>query len=118
MSELAEWWISGEHGMSSKAIALRFMLHSKGPTDHPYDPADFRRCELLMRQVPEIRTWFPAMAAASPAWARLVERWDEIVNLIATEVPGAWGPRSTNGQARRAYALIQELIAWRESEND
>lgn len=107
---LRTWETLGERGLSSNALAAHL---SGGAIAHgfndPADPADFRRCELLLRAVPTMREELPRMAAVSPRWAGLVEKWDEIVALMEEEVPGVFdGQPPWGAKAPRAYALIRE----------
>ena len=61
---LATWRLTGEHGRSSLATANRLRFATVAThTDHPYDPADFRRCELLLRAVPTMRRDLHHMAS-------------------------------------------------------
>lgn len=105
----AWWWVHGERGVSSETIfdwlvwgEVRRFAH------HPLDPDDFRRCELLLRAVPELRGRLSEMATVSPEWAGLVERWDEIAALIEEEAPGIYeGDRSS--RAPKSYALMRSI---------
>lgn len=106
---LAQWWKGRDRGLSSEAIALWF-TYGDGTTAHPIDPSDFGRCERLMRAVPEVREWFPAMANVSPQWARLVEQWDDIVATAEEEVPGVFDGGRVYGSAPRAYAMIRAAV--------
>lgn len=108
---LTEWLIYGERGASSDAIVKALTsLHAAGPWDrsHPYDPSDFRRCETLLRSVPSLRALMPRMADVSPVWAQLVERWDDIVALGESEVPGIFDGFDHGQPAPMMYALIRE----------
>lgn len=105
------WHGSGEHGISSEAIFDRLAFGIQGRrwgSDYPRDPSDFRRCQLLLRRVPEWRERLPEMAANGPEWARLVERWDDIHALIEEEVPG-YLEGHREGMARKAYDLMVTL---------
>lgn len=109
--DVIRWLSFGERGTSSEAI-VSFLVHGYEPRRHstPLDPMDFRRCELLLRHVPALRSVFPRMASASPEWARLVEHWDEIKATLEAEVPGIWEPHP-RGHAPRATALIRMIVA-------
>lgn len=107
------WLASGERGISSEAIVSQLTGQPVGRRwfggDHPYDPDDFRRCEILLRTYPLARLVFSAlMPSRSPVWAALVARWDEIVALIEEEAPGVFTGRREGQSAPRAYALIKE----------
>ncbi|MGV0785195.1 hypothetical protein [Mycolicibacterium sp. XJ775] len=97
------WLASGERGISSEAIVSQLTGQKVGRgfrygADHPYDPDDFRRCEQLLKAYPLARLLFPeAMRERSEVWARLVDRWDELAELIEA------------GATDRAYALMREL---------
>lgn len=105
---LLEWFHFGETGVSSRFI-VDYLVHGHQPRpfDAPVDPADFRRCELLLRAVPTLRLEFHRMANVSPRWEHLVKKWDGILGLIDEEVPGVWD--SSNGSAPRAYALMNVI---------
>lgn len=79
--EATKWLASGERGISSNTLFTVLTgvdaLRNWG-MDHPHDPADFRRCRLLLEQVPELRPLLPKMSQVSAVWAALVARWDDI----------------------------------------
>lgn len=115
LSHFTSWLASGERGISSEAIVSQLTGSQVGRgwsgDDHPYDPGDFRRCEMLLRAYPLARLVFPAlMPARSRVWARLVEHWEELVELIESESPGAFDRAASHGRsAPKAYALMCEL---------
>lgn len=106
---LNEWLANGERGISSETIVQhltgRVQRHWRS---EPHDLGDFRRCERLLRQVPLLRLALPGMADLSPAWAALVERWDEIVALCEEEAPGYFDTRRPDGRAAKAGSLIRQ----------
>ncbi|MFC9966302.1 hypothetical protein ACFVH4_18900 [Nocardia ignorata] len=107
------WLQFGERGLSSEAIVTQLTgVHLSGRPwtgwDHPHDPSDFRRCERLLRQVPQARVHLVAMKA-DPVWARLVDAWDELVALAEEEVPGCFDGPPRGGAAPRLYARMREL---------
>ena len=73
---------------------------------YPHDPDDLSRCRKLLEAVPELKPLLPRMAEASPVWAELVSRWDELCALMDAEAP-QW--RDGQGSAKKTYALMQEL---------
>jgi hypothetical protein len=107
----ARWLASGERGLSSNTI----FTHLTGINalrgdhkDHPYDPSDFRRCRLLLEQVPELVPLFPKMAEVSAAWKDLVYLWGDICKAMDEEAP-KW--REGHGQSCPAtYQLIKRAI--------
>ena len=108
------WLANGERGISSEAIVSQLTGQQVGRrwsgSDHPHDPGDFRRCELLLRNYPLARLTFVAeMPKRSEVWTRLVEHWDELVALIETECPDAFNGRRSHGSAPKAYQLMKEL---------
>lgn len=117
LERFARWLAYGERGASSNSI---FRAATDGPRDRwgwmePADPSDFRRCELLLAEVPEAReVAFPRLAAESRAWAALIERWDDIVALLDEEVPDRL--TAPSGQAPRAYRLMLQArkSAWKD----
>lgn len=116
MSEAAVRWLAhGERGVSSETIfthltgvnALGSWRHKIG--DVPYDPAEFRRCRLLLEQVPELVPLFPKMAEMSPKWANLIQAWDEICKAMDLESPD-WRELGNGQAAPTAYQLIKKAI--------
>lgn len=111
-SEAAVKWLAGgKRGISSETIFTHLTgIDALGDwrKDHPHDPADFRRCRLLLEQVPELVPLFPRMAEVSPQWATLVEQWDTICATMDAEAPN-W--RDGKGQiAPKTYDLIKSAI--------
>lgn len=116
LSEAATIWLaSGERGISSNFIfthltGIDAMRGWDAERDcYPHDPADFRRCHLLLEQVPELQLLFPRMAEVSPQWSALVAFWGDIIAAMDDEVPG-WRAPDAGGLARSAYAIIKKAI--------
>ena len=112
IAAFTNWLAFGERGISSEAIVTHLTgvsVSRYGSMYEPLDPSDFRRCEQLLRQVPLARLVFPAMSEVSPAWARLVDAWDELVALAESEVPGVFDGPATGYSAPRTYARMREL---------
>ena len=105
------WLTSGERGISSDALFNQTMFGTPGSqwANWPHDPSDFRRCHLLVRAVPEVRTRLSVMAKVGPQWAQLVEHWNEIADLLEAEVPGVFNEH-VSGNAPRTYKLMRSLI--------
>ena len=107
------WMLSGEVGLSSRAIAT-VGLAGGGPGTpyicYPLDPADLRRCLRLLDLAPSLRdVAFPRLAAASPVWAELIAVWDDLVVTFIREV----GPdylTETGWQAPHTHAWMQAAI--------
>lgn len=111
LSEAATRWLAcGERGVSSNSIFkhLTAIDALQGRRmDVPKDPADLRRCRLLLEQVPELAPRFPRMAEVSEAWANLVRSWDVICATMDEECP-RW--RNIPGTANKTYNLIKIAI--------
>jgi hypothetical protein len=109
----AGWLANGERGISSEAIVAKLTGVSVGRhhwnKDHPHDMGDFARCEKLLRRVDVARLLLPEMSTVSPEWAILVARWDELVKLAESEVPGVF--EGARGGTPLANALIRGLLA-------
>lgn len=108
-----QWLASGERGSSSNAIFARltgFATEERGYRDGspvPRDPADLRRCRLLLEQVPALEPEFrKRMARASLNWKALVASWDELCKTMDQETPD-W--RKGSGRAEKTYALMKSL---------
>lgn len=113
LSESAvKWLASGERGVSSETIFghLTGIDALKGfRMDVPYDPSDFRRCQLLLEQVPELMTQFYRMAEVNEKWANLYSAWPAIIAAMDEEAPG-WREGGTGKRAEKAYQLIKHAI--------
>ena len=107
---IAEWFVEGERGLSSEAIALTALSgRPSGFRDAwPYDPSDLRRCLLLLEQAPEAhKDGLLVLAKRWPEWAALANVWDDLSETLRSEIgetlpPGAWAPKT--------YALMKEAL--------
>lgn len=112
---LAEWFASGDTGISSEAICKKLFDFGDrrdynkwaGSGNFPHDPSDLGRCIRLMEKVPEARERLSEMRTVSPTWAALVDRWEELEALYREEAPA--------GRAPKCYLLMQEIIKGCES---
>lgn len=88
------WATFGEQGISSRTIfsvmtgVLKY--EREFPCDQwrfnvPHDPADFRRCYLLLKLIPEWRERLDEMAKAFEKWRPFVDHWDEMTALWEQE---------------------------------
>lgn len=105
------WLASGERGVSSNTIFqwLTGIDALKGVRmGHPYDPADFRRCRLLLEQVPELQPHFYRMREVSQQWSNLVDQWAAICATMDEELPD-WR-EGLGGVAKKTYDLIKAAI--------
>ena len=104
---LIAWIRSGERGLSSEAIVDHLARHplasARGRISHPYDPADLRRCVLLLDAVPTLRPLMPRMADVSPEWAALVARWDELEDSLRREMAVGYAATDT-------YTLMRSVL--------
>ena len=84
----AEWWCTGEHGVSSvNALGAMTGFPRNTGTAHPPDMPGFRLCALLLDAAPEYRDRLGQVATLSPVWAEIVGAWDEIVELMERDAP-------------------------------
>ena len=115
---ILQWLAGGRRGRSSEAMALVALDVKIAPgteadrTAHPYDPDDFNRCLILLKQAPEVRESFPQIATLSREWKALIARWDEIEKLFLEEAGYDWSRAKT---APRTYALMREILTDRSS---
>ena len=117
LSHFALWLARGERGLSSEAMVSVFTGEILGrysfggpANNHPRDPADFRRCEVLLRAYPLARLHLPLMKHHGGVWSRLVDEWDDLVALMESEAPGAFDSSSTRWRAAKTYDRIQAII--------
>lgn len=100
------WIATGRVGASSKAMAMT-ACGLPSERDYPLDPDDLNRCLLLLQAVPEVRDHFDKIAALSPVWGRLIERWAEIEASFLEEVGLNWCKADN---APKTYKLIKDAI--------
>lgn len=112
-----QWLASGERGMSSEAMfecltgvkCTKDGTWPKASTAHPYDPDDFRRCRLLLEQVPELASNLVKLRSLSDAWRGLVDSWAEICAAMDRETPD-WRNPEGGSRAPMTYQLIKKAI--------
>ncbi len=113
----AQWLATGERGMSSEAMfqhltgvpCTRGRDWLPGRVTHPRDPADLRRCRLLLEQVPELASDLVKLRSLSDAWRGLVDSWAEICNAMDWETPDWRNPKG-GSRAPMTYQLIKKAI--------
>lgn len=112
--EELRWLSRGERGVSSEAIfshlsGLNILEEKKyGFGDEPADPADFRRCVLLVEAVPSYRERLKDLSDRSKLWAKLVENWDKLIACFDAECPG-WRRSGYNWSAPKTYDMMKQL---------
>ena len=112
------WLAGGDSGMSSKAICYHMLGMKSDGSFLPLDPSDLGRCLRLLELFPEWKPRMGEMARYSAQWAALVERWDELAEMMADEVGIDW---SKGKRAPRTYAAMKDAIyqaRGKESGND
>lgn len=101
------WFVRGETGVSSKAMAAAFVdlepSRRWGPDNYPRDPADLTRCVGLYHAVPGAEQLMHKVAALGPVWAAYVAHWDELVSMLADGI--------AKNQYGRIYERMLELRA-------
>lgn len=87
---LDEWMLTGETGVSSLSIVYVLtgrMSDLRASWSHPVDLHDFRRCELLLSAVPELRQEMWRMSQVNRQWHMLVGEWSTIIRGLDHEAP-------------------------------
>ena len=110
ITSITMWLAVGERGLSSEAIALTSLgLRPTGlRASWPHDPADLRRCLLLLEKVHETREdGLLVLAERCPKWAALVKVWDRLSETLRSEIGEALSAR---GSAPETYALMREAL--------
>ena len=86
---LQEWLISGERGLSREAIvkaATNAPDYQDAMHDWPRDPADLRRCILLLEAAPWVWKGVTTMARESPKWAAMEANWKKLDRILRAEI--------------------------------
>ena len=114
--DAANWLATGERGLSSEAIFSKMTginLDRNGTEaphvgrSHPCDPADLRRCRLLLEAVPAFAARLEEMSEVSRPWTRLVAVWEVLCAGMDREIPD-W--RTGGGSAPETLARMRAAI--------
>jgi hypothetical protein len=107
------WLAAGEQGPASLALFVLLTgvrpRHFHGTNrDLPRDANAFRRCRLLIEQVPSLRRALPVLAQRTgdpgvAEWAAIAEAWDDLCAQMDHEAPD-W--RSGPVEARGVTAML------------
>lgn len=82
-----DWLASRDVGVSSATIFSVMMGYPSpfGRYDHPYDSADFGRCDRLLAHFPEWKPRLLEVSAKYPFWDPFVRAWDKLTALYQHE---------------------------------
>lgn len=80
------WLLSGDTGISSESMLVTALgIKSKRVGMHglnaPYDPSDFKRCLELVKEIPEIKEFFPEISKKIPVFKKILENWNELEDI-------------------------------------
>lgn len=83
-----QWWIkNGERGISSETmLKYCYGLDIAKYESHPHDPADFKRCHLLLQAVPQLKSYLHRMNSVSPVWEKLVQNWEKLTEMLEEQM--------------------------------
>ncbi|MEQ6653087.1 hypothetical protein ODX32_02580 [Salmonella enterica subsp. enterica serovar Typhimurium] len=113
MSDLAmkvlKWQTKGHVGISSATMAsIALGLENNfyhGRFDAPSDPADLRRCMMLVDEIPEIKDSFPLIAKKVKRFSPILREWDSLIALLKLEL------KRPDKRAPKTYKWIKELLS-------
>ena len=105
--KVMQWFASGEKGISSECIASIICGFEPKWNDTPSDPDDFKRCLLLLNDIPELREHLYMMRSVSTDWDKLMNHWDDIEESFMSEVP-EWLYGDYRNGAPKTYALMSK----------
>lgn len=111
--QIVAWFDHGEVGNSSRVMA-GFLIGNHGPAIesrgcHPSDPADLRRCLLLLIWAPDLSVEIDKMRYVSPQWEALIANWGELETLLDKEAPN-WRKPGSCGSAPQCYHRMKQLL--------
>ena len=80
----------GTNGRTGSKTMLNHIL-GKEVIQNPYqsppsDPDDFKRCYLLLKAVPQLKTDLHKLKALSPTWSNLVDNWDKLTEMLEEQL--------------------------------
>lgn len=102
--KIAEWFIDGEVGSSSKALACIYLGGiPKSVLWHPLDPNDFRRCILFLDILPEADrvSLIKTMGELNKRWYVISENWETLTAL--------WKEEKGKRTAPKLYDKMKEI---------
>lgn len=106
MRKVLLWMANGRTGISSKTIASYICTGEKVNGCTPCDPADFNRCLMLIKAVPELKDHLYKMKTLDAKWGKLVDNWDSLEKCFINEVGENW---SNGGSAPVTYAAMKGM---------
>lgn len=114
-AELAEWFIFGDRGVSSKTMVALVTGYGKTrgddpfTSDTPHDLYDLRRCILLEESVPEIQAGMDKVAAGGSVWKSLVDNWQALKFSLNSELPD-WRTAKKLSECTKSRALLDSCL--------
>ena len=104
---IVNWFYEGSVGISSKALAKALIYKEALELgDYPRDPADFIRCERMIRFIglnKEFSSFrFNLASTIKGPWKKLLENWAQIWAEIEEE--------KATGKCPKAYETMRRLI--------
>lgn len=98
LSKQAVLWLAhGERGLSSETIftlVTGVRCLEDDDMSVPHDTGDFRRCQRLLEQCPEIASNFTQVMSKQEGWGKIVQYWTEILTRLDKEAPNWRNPES------------------------
>lgn len=104
LQKILSWLDGDDTGLSSKFLAQLALGNPLPAIHYPYDPSDFGRCYRFLQVLePDEQDEVLRLAShRSAEWERLIECWDELVELYLEEYP--------SGKAPKLYERMKELL--------
>lgn len=108
------WLALGERGLSSDALfqcltGVKIVRNKHDATAHPLDPADLRRCILMLETVRPGTDRSTYVADMSNEWAKLQANWRTLVDTFEAECPNWRGKGPWD--APKTYALMKQILS-------
>lgn len=98
---IGNWLVGGDDGISSVSMVAIALGATKGDFDAPHDTGDFGRCYRLVAAIPQIKSYFPRIGELVPAFAGILDEWDDLVEIYLRDSP--------SGRSDELYKRIKEL---------
>lgn len=99
---VANWARGRDTGLSSIALARVATGGTCTDWEHPADGGDLGRCIRLLERAPAVRDHFSKVRKVGPMWAAVIDHWDELTSIYASELPTNRFPKT--------YARMNELF--------
>ena len=105
---LNEWIVNGKVGISSKTMWAVIQGVDIDNGDKPYDPDDFSRCYLLVKECGLTNIDLKKIAVQLPYWKPYIENWKKLTKMFELNERNNWDDYKDIGMLKFMQSLRKE----------